>query len=106
MFTTIKAEGFMGQVDSWLNLLNRAKNKETMNQKSDISAKEKALELMDTFGNIFIDDEDEHYIGMVKRICKQCSLKTADELLHYSKQHGFIGLTEFYEEVKTEIQKL
>ena len=29
-----------------------------------------------------------------------------DEVLHYAKAHGFVGLTEFYEEVKQEIQKL
>ncbi len=37
---------------------------------------------------------------------KNCALIAVDEVLHYSKAHGFVGLTEFYEEVKQEIEKL
>jgi len=37
---------------------------------------------------------------------KQCAINAVDEVLHYSKAHGFVGLTEFYEEVKQEIEKL
>lgn len=29
-----------------------------------------------------------------------------DEVLHYSKAHGFIALTEYYEQVKQELNKL
>lgn len=37
---------------------------------------------------------------------KQCALIAVDEVLSYSKAHGFIGLTEYWEEVKQEIEKL
>jgi len=37
---------------------------------------------------------------------KKCALIALDEVLNYSKNHGFIGLTEFYEEVEKEIKKL
>jgi hypothetical protein len=37
---------------------------------------------------------------------KQCALIAVDEVLQYSKAHGFIGLTEYYEEVKKEIQNI
>jgi len=37
---------------------------------------------------------------------KQCALIAIEEVLHYSKLHGFIGLTEWYSEVKQEIEKL
>lgn len=37
---------------------------------------------------------------------KQCALIAVDEILQYSKAHGFIELTKFYEEVKQEIEKL
>jgi hypothetical protein len=35
-----------------------------------------------------------------------CALITVDKLLEYSKAHGFVGLTEHYEQVKIEIDKL
>ena len=68
-----------------------------------MTAKEKAKELVlkyekYLFNKFTIDDDWVKCIG--------CALIAIDELLHYSKQHGFIGLTEFYEEVKTEIEKL
>lgn len=37
---------------------------------------------------------------------KRCALITVKEILSYSKAHGFIGLTEYWEEIKQEIEKL
>ena len=37
---------------------------------------------------------------------KECAIIAIDEVLQYSKAHGFVGLTEHYEEVKKEIEKL
>jgi hypothetical protein len=37
---------------------------------------------------------------------KQCALICVDEIMYYSKRHGFVGLTEYYEEIKEEIKKL
>jgi len=37
---------------------------------------------------------------------KRCALISEDEILVYSVSHGFIGLTEYYQEVKQEIEKL
>jgi len=39
-------------------------------------------------------------------IAKRCSLIAIDEVLKFSKAHGFIGLTEEYKQVKKEIEKL
>jgi hypothetical protein len=39
-------------------------------------------------------------------IAKRCSLIAIDEVLKFSKAHGFIGLTDEYLEVKKEIEKL
>ena len=48
----------------------------------------------------------EHLYYNQYRAAKQCALIAVDEVLHYSKLHGFIGLTEWYCEVKQEIEKL
>lgn len=37
---------------------------------------------------------------------KNCALIAIEEVLYYSKAHGFIGLTEEYEQIKLEIEKL
>lgn len=37
---------------------------------------------------------------------KQCALIAVEEVLYYSKAHGFIGLTEEYEQIKLEIENL
>jgi hypothetical protein len=64
-----------------------------------MTPKEKAIELVDkyywTFGDGYLG---EQHI--------QCALIAIDEVLQYSKAHGFIGLTEYYEEVKQEVEKL
>jgi hypothetical protein len=46
------------------------------------------------------------YISDKWEDAKQCALITANEVLGYSKVHGFIGLTEYWEEVKQETKKL
>ena len=54
------------------------------------------------------------YYDIIKRtlsldhviISKKCALIAVDEVLKYSKAHGFIGLTEEYEQIKQEIEKL
>ena len=43
---------------------------------------------------------------ITKHFAKQSALVAVDEVLHYSKLHGFISLTEWYCEVKQEIEKL
>jgi hypothetical protein len=64
-----------------------------------MTPREKAIELVDkyywTFGDGYLG---EQHI--------QCALIAIDEVLQYSKAHGFIGLTEYYKEVKQEIEKL
>ena len=61
--------------------------------------KEKAQELLNKF------DETMNFFTP-QRFAKQCALIAVDEVLKYSKAHGFIGLTEEYQQVKKEIEKL
>ena len=42
----------------------------------------------------------------MKEFSKQCALIAVEEVLKYSKAHGFIGLTDEYLEIKKEIEKL
>ena len=63
----------------------------------DLTAKEKAKELVEQFYDIGLIDYHE---------AKQCALIAVEEILKYSRAHGFIGLTEEYEQVKQEIEKL
>ena len=64
-----------------------------------MTPKEKAEELVEKY------DETLTYLES-KSKAKQCALIAVDEILKYSKAHGFIGLTEEYEQVKKEIEKL
>jgi hypothetical protein len=68
-----------------------------------ISPKEKAVELFDKFMKPI---DELHKYPMCFSTAKQCALIAVDEVLKYSKAHGFIGLTEYYEEVKKEIQNI
>ena len=66
------------------------------------SPKEEAEEL---FEKMLYNDGDiyhhcSHYVG------KNCALIAIDQVLKYSKAHGFIGLTQEYEQIKNEIEKL
>ena len=67
-----------------------------------MTPKEKAIELVDKYYN----NKELLYevLSFIQAI--QCALIAVDEILHYSKAHGFIGLTEYYDEVKQEIEKL
>ena len=67
-----------------------------------MTPKEKAEEL---FEKMLYNDGDKyhhcsHYVG------KNCSIIAIDQVLKYSKAHGFIALTEEYQQIKTEIEKL
>ena len=68
-----------------------------------ISPKEKAVELFDKFMKPI---DELHKYPMCFSTAKQCALIAVDEVLKYSKAHGFIGLTEYYEEVKKEIENI
>jgi hypothetical protein len=64
-----------------------------------MTPKEKSIELVDkyywTFGDGYLGEQHIQF-----------ALIAIDEVLQYSKAHGFIGLTEYYEEVKQELEKL
>jgi len=59
-------------------------------------AKEKAISLIQTF-------IDEGFLPAAARIA---ALIAVDEIIGYSRMHGFIGLTEYWQQVKNEIEKL
>jgi hypothetical protein len=65
------------------------------------NAKEKAIELVEKM----YSTQGAEY-GITEYEAKQCALIANNEILEYSKAHGFIELTKFYEEVKQEIEKL
>ena len=70
-----------------------------------MTAKEKAQELVLKYLNLEppkMDDHSRIYIPTAKR----CALVVADEVIAYSKAHGFIGLTEYWEEIKQEIENI
>lgn len=78
-----------------------------------MTPKEKAEELVNKFAHLFIDDEEEHYIGMILRISKQCALIAVDEILNNFGQltegvnfYTGYNAVKFYQEVKQEIKKL
>ena len=64
-----------------------------------MTPKQKAAELVEKY------DETLTYLES-KSKAKQCALIAINEVLKYSKAHGFIGLTDEYEEIKNEIEKL
>jgi hypothetical protein len=64
-----------------------------------MTPKDKAEELVNKF-------DDTMEFSTPQRFAKQCALIAVDEVLKYSKAHGFIGLTEEYEQIKKEIKKL
>ena len=69
-----------------------------------LSPKDKALELYDKFQSKSpkIGDHSTIYISTAVHHARLC----VDEVLYYSKAHGFIGLTEYYEQVKQELEVL
>jgi hypothetical protein len=66
-----------------------------------MTPKEKAEELMDAM--LGYGDEYHH---CTQYVAKKCALIAADEIIGYSRMHGFIGLTEYWQQVKNEIDKL
>jgi hypothetical protein len=68
-----------------------------------MTAKEKAEELLDRYETL---GKDFTRGVSMKEFSKQCALIAVDEILVYSVAHGFIGLTEYYQEVKQEIKQL
>lgn len=67
-----------------------------------MTPKEEAIELINRYNIVVLDTA----LGGSNRRVKQCSHIAVNKLLEYSKAHGFIGLTEHYEQVKIEIDKL
>ena len=69
-----------------------------------MTPKEKAEELYTHMFECVINPELTQLEMEVMAI--SCALIAVDEVLKYSKAHGFIGLTEEYEQIKNEIEKL
>jgi hypothetical protein len=81
------------------DVIEQNEKRKAEKQKTVMTPKEKAEKLVQqyiyrTTGYVNIND------------AKQCALIAVDEVLQYSKAHGFIELTEYYEQVKKEIEKL
>ena len=69
-----------------------------------MTAKQEAEDLLHKYRMLFMDEgEDYGEEILVSMLSIKCALIAVDELLRYSKAHGFIGLTEHYEQVKVEI---
>jgi hypothetical protein len=83
------------------DVIEQNEKRKAEKQKTVITPEEKAKELFDLMSGI----GDEHH-HCTQYVAKQCALIAVDEVLQYSKAHGFIELTEYYEQVKKEIEKL
>ena len=70
-----------------------------------MEAKHKAAELINKF-KPFVQFKIGVEPSYVLKMSKECAYIAADEVLKYSKAHGFIGLTEEYEQLKKEIKLL
>ena len=72
-----------------------------------MAPKKKAIELVDKMymSTEWLKEENYNPLQEYQRI-KKCAAIAVDEILYYSKAHGFIALTEYWEEVKNEIQNL
>lgn len=71
-----------------------------------MTPKEKCDELIDKFYKRDCEIEKYNNFKTTNKDAKQCALIAINEILHYSRAHGFIELTKFHEEVKQEIEKL
>lgn len=71
-----------------------------------MTPKEKAKELVDKYFKLLNYEFGDLVYSLSDKQPHQCALIAVDEVLQYSKAHGFIGLTEYYKEVKQEIEKL
>lgn len=73
-----------------------------------MEAKEKALELIDSFIQASVVEEDKikWYHSKPYSMAKQCALIAVDELIEYSSQlEPFLGV-DWWKEVKSELLKL
>lgn len=71
-----------------------------------MTPKEKAIDLVNNLHKIICDLESLSSKVLSYQKAKECALYAVDKVLKYSKAHGFIGLTDEYEEVKKEINNL
>jgi hypothetical protein len=72
-----------------------------------MTPKEEAKGLLHEYRMLFMNEgEDYGEEILVSMLSIKCADITVNKLLKYSKAHGFIGLTEHYEQVKIEINKL
>jgi hypothetical protein len=68
-----------------------------------MTAKEKAKQLLDRM----LEATSNHdCFGSEYLVAKDAALIAADEVMQWAKRHGFIGLLEWHQEVKQEIEKL
>jgi hypothetical protein len=67
-----------------------------------MTLKQKAEELFDMMA--YNDGDKYHHCSHY--VAKNCSIIAIDQVLKYSKAHGFIALTEEYQQIKNEIEKL
>lgn len=68
-----------------------------------MTAKEKAEDIWVKYYEIV---DDIYSNEAAKKNAKMYALIAVDEVLSYSKAHGFIGLTEYWKEVKQEIENI
>jgi hypothetical protein len=72
-----------------------------------MTAKQEAEDLLHKYRMLFMNEGEEYGEEiLVSMLSMKCALITIDNLLYYSKAHGFIALTKHYKEVKKEIEKL
>lgn len=70
-----------------------------------MTAAQKAKELVQRYLDIKqvkLSDYSVIYLPTAKK----CAIIAADEVIQYSKLHGFVGLSEYYENVIEEIKNL
>lgn len=68
-----------------------------------MTLKEKARQLLDRM----LEAASNHdCFGSEYLVAKDAALVAADEIMQYAKRNGFIGLLEWHQEVKQEIEKL
>jgi hypothetical protein len=71
-----------------------------------MSPKEKARELFEKHYEVFICDEDEHYLVAAKRIAKECAFISVDEILKNDTIFLYVHHLDFWKQVKHEIEKI
>jgi hypothetical protein len=78
-----------------------------MTQQTKMTPKENALELVDRMYQSTKWGEEEDYSPLLQyQRVKKYAIISAEEILKYSISHGFIGLSEYYQEIINEIKKL